>query len=338
MNIFHLRSLAILSVLLLGAGCAPFISESEPSAPVAAESEPLTIDAVEAMTIAEDDLNVDERFELSSHTTYFATSPDGIAWTLREDPIAHYASVPELVALGRELGPFPPGALLSYFVDGTQDHGSEDVALGLVYSLDGGETWSNRLYTTMTGQPRNTVAVDPSLVQLEDGRLRLYYFDFSTKKDAYEIHTAVSEDGVNFTYEALAFVSPTRITDPDLAFFKDAWHMYTMSEARAGMQVAISGDPLSFDETVAVNDRGIPGVITVGEEIWLFSCGQNGLTRLTSSDGITFTLAAERLLEVSPGVHCDPSPVQLEDGTFAMVFKHIRQEDMRQPPVQPPKP
>jgi hypothetical protein len=325
---------------LLGTGCLS--AARPPSEPTDLSEGQPTLEELEEQTVAESKLRVNRNFELSKHTTYFASSADGAEWTLLEEPVAHYASVPDLVALDDQLGPFPPGTLLVYFVDGTQDHGREDVELGLVWSTDGGASWSDRLYTSMDGQPADTIAVDPSLVELGDGRLRLYYFDFETSgpyasgaDKTYRIHTAVSTDGINFDYEGIVFESSSLITDPDVVEWNGEWRMYTMSQERVGMQVSVSEDPLSFGATQAVNNNGIPGLLPMGDEMWLYSCGPQGITRLVSDDGITFELIDQSIVEVRPGVHCDPSVDKTADG-YAMVLKHIRAEDVRQPP-QPPK-
>ena len=106
------------------------------------------------------------------------------------------------------------------------------------------------------------------------------------------------------------------------------------------MAVSVSDNPTRFSSKQKVNDTGIPGVIVVGDEVWLFSCGMDAVTRLVSSDGVTFATADSSVVHVSPGIHCDPSPARLSDGTYAMVFKHIRAQDMKQmrPPAQPPTP
>lgn len=336
---------AFTAIIILGAGCLQTTQTTgteqraeENELTQTEEETDLTLAALEATTVAESDLDVDDGFELSSHTTYFAVSDDGIEWTLREEPIARYASVPDLVSLDQPLGPFPKKTLLVYFVDGTQDHGNEDLELGLVWSLDDGETWSNRAYTKMIGASSGTIVVDPSLVKLDDGRLRLYFFDFNsnpsrnTSKKAPRIHSAVSSDGITFEYEGIVFEETGRgITDPDVVQWNGQWLMYTMSHERGGMQVAMSDDPLSFKETETVNDKGIPGLLPMNDEIWLFSCGSQGITRSTSPDGIDFTLKDEQAVYVNPGVHCDASVEKTENG-YAMVLKHIRAEDVRMIP------
>lgn len=312
--------------------------------------EALDLEAIQEMTITEEELKIDEHFELSKHTTYFATSEDGITWNLRKKPIAHYASVPDLVVVQTQLGPFPEGTLLTYFVDGTQDHDAEDLGLGLVYSLNGGETWSDRLYTSMEGAPENSVVVDPSLVVLPDGTVRLYYYDFpnspfmpgfeGVSAQANEFHTATSIDGVHFVYEGLVYSTSNIVTDPDLISFQGAWYMYFMSHSDGSMVVSVSENPQSFSTTQMIDDKGIPGAVVADDEVWIFSCGQDALTRLVSQDGVSFVLVDDTVVSVSPGIHCDPSPIRLLDGSYAMVFKHIRAQDMKQvrTPTTPPTP
>jgi hypothetical protein len=345
-----------LVLLLVGAGCVTATpveveDSSEESMEESAqeeEQEILDLDDVEELTVAEEDLKVNKNFELSKHTTYFATSQDGDVWTLREEPMARYASVPDLVVTSNQLGPFPEGTLLTYFVDGTQDHDAEDLGLGLVYSIDGGETWSDRLYTTMEGAPKNSVVVDPSLVVLSDGTLRLYYYDFpagplelragepSTQTN--EFHTAISSDGIHFFYEGVAYSTSDTVTDPDVIELNDAWYMYFMSHSEGSMVVSVSSDPQRFTTTQTVNERGIPGAVVVDDEVWLFSCGQDAVTRLVSEDGVTFTMVDEAVVRVSSGIHCDPSVTRLSDGSYGLVFKHIRAQDMKQvqTPTTPP--
>ena len=196
----------------------------------------------------------------------------------------------------------------------------------------------------MEGMPDDTIAVDPSLVVLDDGRVRLYYFDFAADPNmggpvpddapeftGFQFHSAISENGIDFTYEGLVYTTDALATDPDVVEFNDEWYLYFMSQAAVSMMVARSDDHVEFSTAEKVNNNGIPGLVVVGEEMWLFSCGAEGITRLTSEDGITFQEVDSSVLTVSNGVHCDPSPIQLEDGTYAMVFKHIRAQDLTPP-------
>lgn len=291
---------------------------------------PLTLEDIEKMTIAENVLVVDQTFPIAKDSIYFATSSGGKTWKLQDGPVARYASVPDLISLEQDLPPFTKGTLLTYFVDGTEEHGTEDLELGLIYSTDLGKTWSDRLYTSMTDAPTGTIVVDPSVIQLSDGRLRLYFFDFDTAPRpgrTYTIHSAISNNGVNFTYESIVYESTELMTDPEIAFFDDTWYLFTTNGKQESMQVSISSDPLSFDNSLILNEPGIPGALLVDNELWVFGCGlTNGITIHSLNNGTNLTLLQERIVKAGAGINCDPSPTKLSDGTLALMFKFLKNE------------
>jgi hypothetical protein len=79
-----------------------------------------------------------------------------------------------------------------------------------------------------------------------------------------------------------------------------------------------------FEEAAGAETlSGIPGVMEVNGELHLFGCGP-GIAYGVSGDGLEF----ENRGEVFHGnqdnpLICDPSPVRLEDGSFAMVVKQL---------------
>ena len=329
-----MRNLALLLILpvLIGMGCA-----TDPTTQIQ------TLNDVEALTQPDSSFDIDESVHLSTHHTYYATSNDGNNWTRTEEAIIKHASVPDLVELNQDLGPFPSSTQLVYFVDGTDGHGSEDLELGLIYSTNGGETWSDRLFTSMTGAPSGHVVVDPSLVKQPDGSLRLYYFDFPTnpvpgQTGPYEMHTALTTNGIDFTYEGLAFTFDTLITDPEVVLLEDTWYMYMMAHDLESIQVTTSQDPTKFEGAETVGVFGIPGAMVIQNQIHLFSCGQGGLEEYTSSNGVDFTLKQEKIAPMPPGVQCDPSPEPLADGGYGLVFKFIDMQDVTSPPEPTPPP
>lgn len=46
---------------------------------------------------------------------------------------------------------------------------------------------------------------------------------------------------------------------------------------------------------------------------------------------MTLTEVDASAVFVESGVHCDPSVAKLNDGSYGMVLKHIRAQDMTQP-------
>jgi hypothetical protein len=119
-----------------------------------------------------------------NHQIHFAVSEDGLKWTEpSERPVMRQASVPDLILLDRDLpkadGPGTrKGDLVIYTVDARAGRhpGAEETAR--LVSADDGKTWSQPKVITIdfkSERPRGR-PVDPAVVQLEDGRLRLYFF------------------------------------------------------------------------------------------------------------------------------------------------------------------
>jgi hypothetical protein len=248
-----------------------------------------------------------------------ATSEDGVTWTVDEDPLLEHASVPDLIYLNSTVGDFAAGTAISYFVDASDFSVGEQI--GMIYSTDDGETWSEQEVITIVGSEGQT-PVDPSIVQLENGSLRLYYFDLSTvrsRSGEYSIYAASSEDGKTFTVEQVVFKNATLITDPEVIFFNEIWIMYMpMHDADGNIIIATSTDGLDFEYVENTDKAGVPrGAVVVENEVYLYGC-DDGITLATSSDGFTF--GAETV--VIEGEYCDAGPARLSDGSFLMMTKN----------------
>ncbi len=251
------------------------------------------------------------------HELFVATSTDGETWSVKDESFVQHASVPDLVLLDQDVGDFNAGTLLTYFVDASDMPAGGQEEIGLMYSTDNGETWSEKEVITIVGSEGQT-PVDPSIVQLEDGSLRLYYFDLSTTRSSsgeFVMYAAYSNDGKTFSVEQAVFTSTTLMTDPEVILFNDAWFMYFWMGT---IVVATASDGLNFayvDDTGLV---GIPGAAVVNDEVYLYGCS-GSVIRATSSDGITFS-TEEKVIEMSL---CDPAPVFLDDGSFVMIVKGV---------------
>lgn len=261
---------------------------------------------------------------LSYHDSYFYVSEDGENWEERS-LVAQMASVPEVIQLEQTVGPFEPGTLLAYFVDGTTKHGQMDVELGMSYSTDNGFTWSDRIFVPVEGTEDGVVVADPSLVQLEDGSLRLYYYDFGRNKnpsptntDPHRFYSATSSDGLTFELEAVVYEEDSLITDPEVMAYGDQWLLFFPKVDEGSIKFSISDDPLSWEESDYIDDmQGIPGVYQVDEEIRLMGCSFNGgIDVWTSTDAQSY----EQSFLTWVGA-CDPNPILMNDGTHGLIVK-----------------
>lgn len=257
------------------------------------------------------------------HEIYLATSDNLESWDLSDEAIAEHASMPDILQLQQDIGDFEAGTLLLTFVDASDmatSSGTENI--GLQYSTDHGNTWSERIIITIEGT-EDEIPVDPSLVQLDDGTLLLYYFDFSegmsfSTSDSFSMYVASSSDGKTFTQEQAAFTYNEYMTDPEVVYFDSTWYMYFVTPGSGDIAVASSDDGLTFDYLRDTGIHGVPGTLVVDTELQLYGCAvgtASGITRSTSSDGLSFSDA--EVILTGPG-QCAPDLVGLDDGTYFM--------------------
>lgn len=296
--------LLVLFVFLIG-GSAVFLIKRQP---------------VEEESIEENE-NVPEIYR---HALFLATSEDGKSFDYDSDnPVIEHASVPDLIMLEKDIGNFQKGDLLSYFVDTTLlKEGNWLEEIGLVVSTDNGKSWSEKVLISIAGAEEH-VPVDPSIVQLSDGRLRLYYYDFRTglERGGAKMYVAESTDALSFDFVQEALTYEAGGTDPDVIFFDGQWLMYFSCLGASGaICIATSEDGLSFTFVESTEVSGVPGTLIENDQIGLYGCQGQGITKTLSKDGMEFSLNSTRLI-LSASSICDPAPVQLEDSTYAMIIK-----------------
>ena len=133
---------------------------------------------------------------------------------------AEYASAGDVVILTQSVGPFEAGTLLLYFNDTTQDESDGQESFGMVYSLDDGQTWSDRITVPIASEELPTyIAADASIIQLEDGTLLLYFYALDPRGDHNKerlFYAASSTDGLTFTVEQEVFRTSDPYNSPDV--------------------------------------------------------------------------------------------------------------------------
>ncbi|MSR85940.1 exo-alpha-sialidase [Candidatus Woesearchaeota archaeon] len=231
----------------------------------------------------------------------------------------------------------------------------EDLFGVIAYSLsdDNGETWTNPVAVTIEGLPEATTAtpsgpdevtvtraVDPTLVELEDGSLRLYFtyqeVDASQPHPASAINTEGDITGT-FVYEESGLATTAEdvaLLDPSVVYFEGLWHYYTWNVAQSGIGAGstelstfqdldnyhgTSEDGLTFTlEDPVTLDMGFLGqAVTLDDGIRFYGTGTGGIVSAFSSDGYTFEMDDGNRLSGGGG---DPGVAQLEDGTFVMIY------------------
>jgi len=299
-----------------------FALDDRPSAQVAAPSA-ATEPPVNSPDVGAPDVGAPASPACSSgpreHRVHRATSTDGLTWTFDDDPIVEQASVPDLVVA-------PNGNLLLVFVDASDPPESA----AIMRSTDGGETFE-RVDFSIEGLPADTRVLDPNLVVLPDGRLRLYYFGIAvnvsiTSGEQHSVYSAISDDGVHFVQEGIAFEAPA-LVDPDVFEVAGRWVMYVFGSE--GTEVAASNDGTTFsaEGLLSIQQVGTTGPITLADgrlRLYGFEQTPNGALVLYDStdDGDTWEHVDGFTLELPTGTTAtDPQVVQLDDGSWQMVLK-----------------
>lgn len=275
----------------------------------------------------------DETFEespISNHNTYITFSNSPIAFE-EGMLIAEEASVPDLLICYTDSTACKKGDFLVYFVDAQTLTEKNTEQISVIRSTDGGQTWSNRQVVSIEGKPNDEfAAVDPSVIQLEDGSLRLYFafFDVNSSENQSNEHyilSAISSDGINFEVEKESRISKQNLTDPEVIYSNGLWYMFYSLGQNSGM--AISQDGLDFEDkgTLKVNAGGVPGAIAEeNNTIRIYGCLSGKIMSAISQDGGNFTIDATSIFTDSTIEAGDPS-IQQVDNRFAFVYKVVSQ-------------
>lgn len=196
--------------------------------------------------------------------------------------------------------------------------------VAVAFSTDGGGKWSTPARVVVKGLPAGLMRpFDPTIVQLEDGRYRLYFTSNAiggSGKPA--IYSAISADGLGYTFEEGARFAPTSGTvDAAVVWFKGTWHMFShTSEANTGKGYhAVSTNGLAFTELPIVDvgsgRQWIGNAVATGDVLRYYGSGRDGIWSATSSDGSNWTLDAGARADGG-----DASALLLSGGKVMLVY------------------
>jgi len=189
-------------------------------------------------------------------------------------------------------------------------------------STDDGKTWSEPQPIKLEAMPETYIRpCDPTLVLLDDGRIRMY-FTSDQRSRGRDIrpgagtYSAISADGVHYTFEpgARFVVTGQTVLDCAVARLAERWHYYAPVQGQMGRAYhAVSEDGLNFtrqpDVTVPGNRQWLGCVIPAKKGLRFYGSGGPGGWCAESRDG-----AIWRLTEDSPNAGADPGVVQTAAG------------------------
>jgi hypothetical protein len=250
-----------------------------------------------------------------NHDLVLYRSADGAAFG-SPDTFVERAGVPSVIrdAAGRLV------AVFQWFPFDNKDAFDR---VAVAFSTDDGQTWSAPRQIQVAGLPGNLQRpFDPTIVQLPDGRYRLYYTSNErggTARPA--IYSAVSSDAITFEFESgVRFAPAAGTVDAAVVWFQGAWHLFSHNQqANTGTGYhAVSPDGLSFtqlaDVSIGAGRQWIGNALALDGKLRYFGSGRDGLWSASSLDGSAWTLDAP--LDLQNG---DPSAVILPSGEYLLV-------------------
>lgn len=222
-----------------------------------------------------------------------AISKDGFNFEVLAGPFFKRASVPDILELTRDSDAGESGTLLLYFVDFSEVKAPGTEGISVAKSVDG-INWSEKQKVIIEGKVNRGAAVDPSVVELIDGRIRMFFFgseqtegDPARAEGDHKIYSVISEDGINFKVEpGVRFQAPF-ITDPEvLQIGNRRWLMF-LSKGQETL-LATSNDGLEFmgEDSFSLEIGGVPGAVELPDgSIRIFATGKDGIVSATFTPG-----------------------------------------------------
>lgn len=238
------------------------------------------------------------------------------------------AGVPTLARLA-------DGRLIAAHQHFPADFGADFDKVAVHFSEDDGRKWTAAQVIEVAGLPEGMrFPFDPTLVPLPDGRVRLYFTGnmgrtFGPSTPA--IHSAISTDGVRYTYEpgARFAVEGRAVIDCAVVLHRGVFHLFAPDNGAGPNPAhsrppdgigyhATSADGLKFTRAADVQMEGdrrwLGNAQSDGKVITFYGTGRD-LWTATSEDGASWKLTA------APSIRGgDPGAVATLDGGLLVVI------------------
>ena len=187
------------------------------------------------------------------------------------------------------------------------------------------------------------IVCDPTIVDLPDGKMRMYYKGASSMnpgpgQSIHKIFSAISSDGLTFQKEGLRIDSETNgdngwASVPDAIALPDGRvriYYVTAAKMEHGIGSAISSDGLTFTKESGLRVANLvdPALVKIGSRYLLFAASiderfakiPKGIYYLESSDGLEF---GEPVAVFQEDNVYDPSVLKIDDSTVRVFYGKV---------------
>lgn len=243
-----------------------------------------------------------------------AASSDGTTFSTPETFVER-AGVPSVI---READ----GRLVAAFQWFPQDDAAFD-KVAVAFSDDEGVTWTDPETIVVEGLPDGYQRpFDPTVTVTEDGRIRLFFTTTVGRPGPnadMHIASAISDDGVTYVVEPGERIieEGERFYDAAAIRFGGVWHLTTPLHA-IGASHATSEDGVTFtrlDNISSTPWNWTGNLVEIDGKMRFYGGGPGNAWWSESADGTSWSTPTRTN---TPGG--DPAVVQLEDGTYRMIF------------------
>lgn len=244
---------------------------------------------------------------------YLATSDDGETFT-DELFFVQHAGVPHLLLT-------QDNKIVATFQYFSYENEELFECIGYTVSEDYGENWSKlRAIRLEERYSKGSKPVDPTLVQLEDGRLRLYFtfHEPGTQYAAMYSSSSLTLDGL-FKDEGMQLSVDNMLLDPAVVYFDGMWHHYTTDQSGSGTIHSISEDGSNFElQDNIESDYSFLGDAIVDDGKLRFYGTGRGVVLAESEDGYVFTKVKENVADGA-----DAGIVKLPNGSYLILYTKV---------------
>lgn len=201
-------------------------------------------------------------------------------------------------------------------------------SVAVKFSYDMGQTWAYPVKVNFLNMPSNFKRpFDPTVVNAGNGQIRMYFSCGPTGHslgNSIDTYSAISSDGINFTYEPNPRFGndSLAVIDPAAIFYNGVWHLTAPRGApQAGAFHATSNDGLNFTQQANIPSDNFHqwtgNLMNDGTSMRFYgtSTGPTPIWWASSTDG--FSWGSFNNTNIQGG---DPAVIKLPNGQYMMIF------------------